>query len=208
MKLKPKQQFVKNIIKRHKFVMLDPRGAGTRNGKYAEYLLTKFCEQAWKELGGERRRIQVCKEKIEMPINKNLSRKDKGRFKDAASSTVIEYDRVCRIDGRMVFDGECKHYMDATMFKATLWGMTRLKEIHSSVKDFVVFELQPAIEKDVRESLLSHSPDIRCTWITLLPDRKRSNTKKITTKEYFIPIRKEIVEQTLEQLKNLLRPFL
>ncbi len=193
-------------------------------GKLVESIARHMVEIAWNNLKGELERLSFEKKIIKIPINPQYIDKLKCKeVKDYIKNNINDYyyglktDVHVSIDNKLVMGIECKAYTENAMLKRILVDFTLFKNVIPNIK-CVLLQLESQLTGDYSQprnkitygshsthTLLSYF-DIDLNIITLL-EGERKVDKPIHNSQYYKELKKEILENGIEVIKNLLSEF-
>ncbi len=193
-------------------------------GKLVESIAQHMVEIAWNNLKGELERLSFEKKIIKIPINPQYIDKLKCKeVKDYIKNNINDYyyglktDVHVSIDNKLVMGIECKAYTENAMLKRILVDFTLFKNVIPNIK-CVLLQLESQLTGDYSQprnkitygshsthTLLSYF-DIDLNIITLL-EGERKVDKPIHNSQYYKELKKEILENGIEVIKNLLSEF-
>lgn len=193
-------------------------------GKLVESIARHMVEIAWNNLKGELERLSFEKKIIKIPINPQYIDKLKCKeVKDYIKNNINDYyyglktDVHVSIDNKLVMGIECKAYTENAMLKRILVDFTLFKNVIPNIK-CVLLQLESQLTGDHSQprnkitygshsthTLLSYF-DIDLNIITLL-EGERKVDKPIHNSQYYKELKKEILENGIEVIKNLLSEF-
>lgn len=191
-------------------------------GLLVESMCKRIIEIAWKELGGESKRLSLEKQTVKIPLNKKyISRIKSPEIKEWIKNNIYDFyytlktDVHIYIDEEFVIGVECKAYAENAMLKRILVDFTLFKQVFPNLK-CVLLELESQLggdygnpEKEIifgshsTHTLLSHF-DVDLHIITLL-DGERKVDKPIHKKQFYKALKKENLLKGIGVFKDLLK---
>ena len=205
---------------------LPPGQIRSIKGGMVEKLAEDIVYLVWKDIGGNKKRIEINSKRRKIPINTKYveSIKDK-KVKDFITSNKKEYfygvnvDKFIYIDKRLVMGIECKAYTENAMLKRILVDFNFLKIKYPNL-DCYLFQLENFLGGDFGQiftdtvfgsksthSILSYFPHIDLNIITML-EGNRSIEQPIHEKKFHKPLKIESLQKTCLNFKSKLSKYL
>jgi hypothetical protein len=197
-------------------------GGVVRAGKGAlvERIAKKLVEIAWRDLGGEGKRLSLERETIKIPLNEDYLKKIKSpEVRKYIAENIKDYHYPLKTDVHVHIDRkfriaiECKAYTENAMLKRILVDFTLFKQVFSDLS-FVLLQLESQLGGDYSEAtktkygspsthtLLSYF-DVDLNIITLMRGERKVE-RPIHKQKYYKLITRESLLSAVEALKELL----
>lgn len=194
-------------------------------GLLVESIAKRMIEIAWAEIGGDKTKISLKKERVKIPLNPTYLNKIKSpEILEWIKTNIDDFffeaqvDIHTYIEGKFVMGVECKAYAENAMMKRILVDFTLLKQVFPEL-NCVLFQLESQLGGDYSNpskkiifgsrsthTLLSHF-DVDLHILTLL-EGERKVDKAIHKKEHFKELNERNLMKALEIFKQLLKPYL
>ncbi|MDR1554301.1 MAG: hypothetical protein LBS69_12705 [Prevotellaceae bacterium] len=191
-------------------------------GGLVEFLCRELIKIAWNEINGKEEILFFSDKKIQIPIKKEYiskitSPEIREWIKDNFNDFVFhaQVDIHVFIDNKFILGVECKSYTENAMLKRILVDFTLLKTIYPKL-NCALLQLESQLTGDYSQpskdiifgshsthTLLSYF-DVDLNIITLL-DGERKVDKPIHKKEFYKPLKKELLIKTVEKFIDLLK---
>lgn len=193
-------------------------------GMLVESIAKNLVEIAWRELGGDPKRLNFHHESIRIPLKPEyIKRVRPQEVAEYIKAHIEQYfygytaDVHVNIDGQFVMGIECKAYTENAMFKRILVDFTLVKQILPRLK-CVLMQLESQLTGDYSQplkqvtfgspsthTLLSYF-DVDLNIITLL-EGERKVDKPIHKQKFFKEMTEPVLQKAVNTLKGLLNEF-
>ncbi|MDE6476741.1 MAG: hypothetical protein K2L48_00855 [Mycoplasmoidaceae bacterium] len=191
-----------------------------------EIIADHLIHNAWKNIGGDFRRISINSKKIKIKINKEYVENIKNKeIKEFILKNISNYyyslsvDRHIYIDNKFVLGIECKAYAENAMIKRILIDFYLLKKEFKNL-ECCLLQLESQLTGDYSQiynkiiygsrpthTIMSYFKNVELNIITLL-EGERKVDKPIHSLNFFKELELKSINNTIKKFEELLKKYL